>query len=125
MIRTPGQLDRAVTGVIDVVGGETLAQAYDKLAGHGILVSVGSAGERFPTLAFPGHDGRHDRSVTSFFLGAYAGLSADLAWLAVRVTDNTLTPHIARRESWKDAGATVQALNEGRLRGKIVLDIGR
>ncbi|MBB5829572.1 hypothetical protein [Micromonospora carbonacea] len=55
MIRTPGQLDRAVNGVIDVVGGDTLVQAYGKLAESGVLVSVGhpgSAGERFPALAF-------------------------------------------------------------------------
>jgi NADPH:quinone reductase-like Zn-dependent oxidoreductase len=127
VIRTPGQLDQAVTGVIDVVGGEGLVQAYDKLAEHGILVSVGnvsSAGERFPALAFSGHDGRNNRSITSFFLGAYAGLSADLAWLAVRVTDGTLTPGIARRDSWKDAGTTIRALIEGQIHGKVVLDIG-
>jgi NADPH:quinone reductase-like Zn-dependent oxidoreductase len=128
VIRTPEQLDQAVTGVIDVVGGETLVQAYDKLAEHGILVSVGhvsSAGERFPALAFSGHDGRNNRSITSFFLGAYAELSADLAWLAARVTDGTLTPRIARRDSWKDAGTTIRALTEGRIHGKVVLDIGQ
>ncbi|MEU1605745.1 zinc-binding dehydrogenase [Micromonospora matsumotoense] len=123
-----GQLGRAVTGVIDVVGGEALVQAYDKLAEGGILASVGqvgSTGERFPALAFSGHDGRNDRSVTSFLLGAQAGLPADLAWSAARVTDNTLTPHIARRDSWKNAGTTIQALTEGRLPGKVVLDIGQ
>ncbi|MER7271169.1 zinc-binding dehydrogenase [Micromonospora carbonacea] len=128
VIRSPGQLDQAVAGVIDVVGGETLVQAYDKLAEGGTLVSVGnvaSTGERFPALAFSGHDGRNDRSVTSFFLGAHAGLSADLAWLAARVADNTLTPPVARRDSWRDAGTTIQALHEGRVRGKIVLDIGQ
>ncbi|MEV4767735.1 zinc-binding dehydrogenase [Micromonospora humida] len=128
VIRSPGQLDRAVTGVIDVVGGETLVQAYDKLAEHGTLVSVGNVGgtgECFPALAFSGHDGRNDRSITSFFLGAHAGLSEDLAWLAARVTDNTLTSHIARRDSWQDAGTTIRALSEGRVRGKVVLDVGR
>ncbi|WFE59032.1 hypothetical protein [Micromonospora sp. WMMD712] len=51
-------------------------------------------------------------------------VAAGLAWLAARVMDHTLTPHIARRDNWKDAGTTIQAPNEERVHGEIVLDIG-
>nr|WP_033443515.1 zinc-binding dehydrogenase [Saccharothrix sp. NRRL B-16314] len=128
VVREPGDLDEPVAGVIDVVGGERMVQAYEKLAEDGVLVSVGhmsGGGEHFPALAFSGHDGRNNRSITSFFLGAYAGLSTDLSWLAARVTDGTLSPGISRREDWKNAGTAIQALVEGRDRGKLILDIGQ
>ncbi|MGW4942018.1 hypothetical protein ACWEOZ_10570 [Actinoplanes sp. NPDC004185] len=48
-----------------------------------------------------------------------------MEWSAARVTDGTLTPGIARRDSWKDAGTRIRALIEGRIYGKVVLDIGR
>ncbi|MDI5981953.1 zinc-binding dehydrogenase [Amycolatopsis magusensis] len=120
----PAAVGGLVHAVLDMVGGAQLVQAYDKLAEHGTLVSVGrssGAGEVFPYGAFEGM-GRHDRSITSFFLPNHTGLGADLAWLASLVAAGELDPHIAWRGSWADAAEAIDALRARRLSGKAVLE---
>ncbi|QFZ19999.1 zinc-binding dehydrogenase [Saccharothrix syringae] len=115
-----------VHGVLDMVGGAQLVSAYDRLAGGGTLVAIGHAtdqGEHFPFGAFFGDGDRHDRSVTSFFLGAVRGLGADLTWLAGAVASGRLDPQIAWRGSWRDVAEATALLRERRLHGKAVLDL--
>jgi NADPH:quinone reductase len=126
VVAGPGEFDGRVDGVIDVVGGPQLVAAYDRLAAGGILVAVGHTtgeGEQFPFGALFGHEGRHDRSIVTFYLLDCPGVGRDLAWLAGEVAAGRLDPQVSWRGSWKDAADATGALLERRLHGKAVLDI--
>jgi NADPH:quinone reductase-like Zn-dependent oxidoreductase len=126
VVAGPAEVDEPVHGVIDLVGGRQLVDAYDRLAEGGTLVSVGHSageGETFPFGMLFGDQGRHDRSVVTFFLLACTGLAADLTWLASRVASGELDPRISWRGSWDDAARATEALLGRRLHGKAVLDI--
>ncbi|MFE0103679.1 zinc-binding dehydrogenase [Streptomyces sp. NPDC059009] len=127
VVAGPAALDAPVDGVVDMVGGSQLVDAYERLGERGTLVAVGHAtgqGESFPFGALFGDQGRHDRSLTTFFLPACTGLGPDLTWLASRVAAGELDPQISWRGSWHQAAEATGALLERRLHGKAVLDIG-
>ncbi|MFE3771938.1 zinc-binding dehydrogenase [Streptomyces sp. NPDC057579] len=127
VIADPWQLTDAVDGVVDLVGGSQLVDAHAQLTEGGTLVAVGHsahADETFPYGALFGDQGRHDRTLTTFFLLGCTGLARDLTWLADRVAAGDLTPHLAWRGSWDDAAGALDALLGRRLHGKAVLDIG-
>ncbi|MEV0528221.1 zinc-binding dehydrogenase [Streptomyces sp. NPDC050439] len=118
-----------VHGVIDVVGGPQLVDAYRALAPHGTLVAVGHSsgvGEELPFGALFGDAGRHDRSLTTFFLMDDAdGLGTDLDWLASLVARGELDPQISRRDDWTRTTDALAALLAREVTGKAVLDIAR
>ncbi len=123
----PGDVAEPVDGVVDLVGGPQMVAAYERLAEGGTLVSVGHAtgeGEGFPFGAFFGHEGRHDRSIVSFFLLACRDLAPDLTWLAGAVAGGRVDPQISWRGSWDEAADAIGAMLDRRLHGKAVLDIG-
>ncbi|GAA4236064.1 NADPH:quinone reductase-like Zn-dependent oxidoreductase [Streptosporangium album] len=104
-----------------------VVDAYDKLSEGGTLVSVGhmtGEGEHFPFGMLFGDQGRHDRSIVTFFLLACPGLAPDLTWLAGQVATGRLDPQISWRGGWDKAAEAVEALLGRRLHGKAVLDIG-
>jgi NADPH:quinone reductase len=126
VVARPEEADGLVDGVVDNVGGPQLVAAFDKLAAHGTLVAVGhatGAAETFPFGALFGNEGRHDRSLVTFYLLDEAGLVADLTWLAARIAAGELDPGISWRGDWKRADEAVAAMLDGRLHGKAVLDI--
>ncbi|MCL3862124.1 zinc-binding dehydrogenase [Actinotalea sp. K2] len=115
-----------VDGVLDQVGGRHLVEAFDKLSPHGTLVSVGHAAgedETFPFGLMFGDDGRHDRSVVTFFLGAHSDFQDDLGWLARQVAAGRLDAGIVWREDWTQVDDAVAAMAERRLGGKAVIEI--
>ncbi|RJO70711.1 alcohol dehydrogenase [Nocardia panacis] len=119
-------LDATVDGVIDLVGGPVLVDAYQNLSEGGTLVAVGhvaGAGEVFPFGAFFGDQGRHDRSIVTFFLLACKDLAPDLTWLAERVAAGALDPNIVWRGDWTRVGEAADALLNRRLHGKAVLEL--
>ncbi|MFB4267674.1 zinc-binding dehydrogenase [Nonomuraea sp. GTA35] len=127
VVARPELADGLVDGVVDNVGGPQLVAAFDRLAAHGTLVSVGHGtgeAEVFPFGALFGDEGRHDRSVVTFYLLDGADLVPDLTWLAARVAAGDIDPGISWRGEWKRADEAVAALVEGRLHGKAVLDVG-
>ncbi|GAA4980127.1 NADPH:quinone reductase-like Zn-dependent oxidoreductase [Nonomuraea thailandensis] len=127
VVARPELADGLVDGVVDNVGGPQLVAAFDRLAAHGTLVSVGHGtgeAEVFPFGALFGDEGRHDRSVVTFYLLDGTDLVPDLTWLAARVAAGDLDPGISWRGEWKRADEAVAALVEGRLHGKAVLDVG-
>ncbi|MER8159521.1 zinc-binding dehydrogenase [Streptomyces sp. NPDC094472] len=127
VVRDPAETDEPVHGVVDNVGGPQLVAAYDKLAAHGTLVSVGHVTgqpETFPFGALYGNEGRHDRSIATFYLLDGADIGPDLGWLAERVAAGDLDPQITWRGGWDRAEEAVTALLDRRLHGKAVLDIG-
>ncbi|MFD3533025.1 zinc-binding dehydrogenase [Streptomyces sp. NPDC058664] len=126
VVAGPREVEKPVDGVVDMVGGPHLVDAYALLAEGGTLVAVGHSaheGESFPYGALFGDGGRHDRSVVSFSLPACAGLAPDLGWLADEVAAGRLDPNISWRGGWKRAANAVDALLERRLHGKAVLEL--
>jgi NADPH:quinone reductase-like Zn-dependent oxidoreductase len=127
VVAAPGDFAGQVDGVVDMVGGPQLVAAYERLAAGGTLVSVGHAtdeGEQFPFGTFFGNEGRHDRSIVTFYLLDCPNVGPDLAWLAGAVAAGRLDPQISWRGSWKDVADATGALLERRLHGKAVLEIG-
>lgn len=86
------------------------------------VAHAANQGESFPLGALLGNHG-HDRSIVTFYLGAVTELAGDLAWLAARVADGSITPRISWRGSWADAELAIAALLDRRLHGKAVLDV--
>lgn len=126
VIENATDLQSPVDGVIDLVGGPHLVAAYENLSEGGTLVAVGHAAgaeETFPFGAFFGDRGRHNRSITTFFLLACTNLGPDLTWLAAQVASGSLDPNIAWRGDWTRVGEAAQALLSRRLHGKAVLEL--
>ncbi|MGA5143225.1 zinc-binding dehydrogenase [Streptomyces azureus] len=126
VVAGPLDVGEPVDGVVDLVGGQQLVDAYGMLAEGGTLVAVGHAahqGETFPYGALFGDGGRHDRSIVAFALPSCTGLGRDLTWLADRIAAGVLDPQISWRGGWDSAGDAIGALLERRLHGKAVLDI--
>jgi NADPH:quinone reductase-like Zn-dependent oxidoreductase len=125
----PAAVDRPVSAVLDNVGGRQLVDAFATLQAHGVLVSVGRSSEAdavLPPEALLGNEGRHDRSIRTFYLFSdpATDFSADLAWLAAEVAAGRLDQGIRWRGPWTRYDEAVRALLGRRLHGKAVLDIG-
>ncbi|MCE0537569.1 zinc-binding dehydrogenase [Kineosporia rhizophila] len=121
VVRSPAELSGYVHGVLDMVGGANLVEAYAKLAPGGTLVSIGRsvvADTVFPFGAFGGDGGRNQRSIQSFYLTDEPDLVPDMTWLAALVADGTLSAPIDHRADWRDFA---DALTGGR--GRWVLDV--
>ncbi|GAA3469767.1 zinc-binding dehydrogenase [Nonomuraea roseola] len=126
VIYAPGELGEAVDGVVDLVGGAHLVDAYARLTEHGTLVSVGHAAQEdtvFPAGSFRGNEGLHNRTISTFYLLACTGLAPDLTHLAELVARGALDPGISWRGPWDKAEEAFDALRERRLHGKAVLDL--
>ncbi|MBB5117395.1 alcohol dehydrogenase [Streptomyces eurocidicus] len=126
VVAGPQAVGEPVDGVVDMVGGQQLVDAYGLLAQGGTLVAVGHSahqGENFPFGALFADNGRHDRSIVTFSLPECSGLASDLTWLAHRVAAGELEPQISWRGGWGGAAEAVDALLQRRLHGKAILDI--
>ncbi|MFF0520396.1 zinc-binding dehydrogenase [Actinomadura nitritigenes] len=127
VVAHPEKVAEPVDGVVDNVGGSHLVAAFGRLAPHGTLIAVGHGtgeAETFPFGDLFGNDGRHDRSLVTFYLLDDGDLAPDLAWLGGQVAAGRLDPGISWRGSWDGAEDAVAALLERRLHGKAVLEIG-
>ncbi|GAA3705729.1 zinc-binding dehydrogenase [Nonomuraea antimicrobica] len=126
VVSGPAQVGGKLDGVLDMVGGPQLVEAFDQLGEGGTLVAVGHSsgdGESFPFGAMFSGPERDDRSIVTFMLVFCGGLGRDLTWLARQVADGVLSPQITWRGGWNDASEAVSALVERRLHGKAVLDL--
>jgi NADPH:quinone reductase len=124
----PVKVDRPVFAVLDNVGGQQLVDAFAAVQAGGVLVNVGRSSEAdavFPPEALLATEGRHDRSIRTFFLLAdpATDFSTDLTWLATEVAAGRLDPGISWRGPWTRYDDAAQALLDRRLHGKAVLDI--
>ncbi|OXM45122.1 zinc-binding dehydrogenase [Amycolatopsis alba] len=124
----PAHVDRPVSGVLENVGGQQLVDAFAAVQAGGTVVSVGrssGADSVFPAEALTPTDGRHDRSIRTFFLLADPAedFSADLTWLAAEIAAGRLDPGISMRAAWTSHDEAATALLDRRLHGKAVLDV--
>lgn len=124
----PAASRQPVSAVLDNVGGQYLVDAFATLSAGGTLYSVGRSSEAdvvLPPDALLGDEGRHDRSIRTFFLfGApTTDFSTDLTWLAGEIAAGRLDPGISWRGPWTRHSEAVEALLGGRLHGKAVLDL--
>jgi NADPH2:quinone reductase len=125
VVTEPREVTEPLHGVVDMVGGHQLVDAYERLTQHGTLVAVGHTTdepETFPPGAIVGGHPT-DRSLVSFFLLAHPDLSEDLTWLATQVANGTLDPQISWRGTWDAAADAIDALMSRRLHGKAVLEL--
>ncbi|MFI7465171.1 zinc-binding dehydrogenase [Nonomuraea sp. NPDC049646] len=126
IVAAPAESGGRLDGVLDMLGGVPLVEAFDQLTEGGTLVAVGHStgeGESFPFGALFGGPDRHDRSLVTFHLLYCHGLHRDLTWLAGRVAGGTLSPEITWRGGWDDAAEAATALLDRRVHGKAVLDL--
>ncbi|MEU8760071.1 zinc-binding dehydrogenase [Streptomyces sp. NPDC048659] len=126
VVTGPADLSAPVHGVLDLVGGESVAPAYQALGEGGTLVTAGaasSAASAFEPGGLLSDPLRHDRSIVTFFLMSGTGIDADLTWLASELASGALRPHIAWRGDWSEAAEAIDAVRAGRLPGKAVLDL--
>jgi NADPH:quinone reductase-like Zn-dependent oxidoreductase len=126
VVSGPAQAGGGLDGVLDMVGGPQLVEAFDQMGAGGTLVAVGHStgeGENFPFGAMFSGPGRDNRSIVTFMLLFCDGLDRDLTWLAQQVAGGVLSPEITWRGGWDDVPDAVGALVERRLHGKAVLDL--
>ncbi|MFJ9078282.1 zinc-binding dehydrogenase [Streptomyces sp. NPDC102278] len=124
----PAAVRETVSAVLDNVGGQYLVDAFATVSAGGVLFSVGRSSEADVVLspdALTGTEGRHDRSIRTFFLfgDPAADFSADLSWLAAEIAASRLDPGISWRGPWTRHDEAVEALLDRRLHGKAVLDL--
>lgn len=124
----PAAVREPVSAVLDNVGGQQLVDAFALLSAGGTLFSVGRSAGTDSVLsadALLGTEGRHDRSIRTFFLfgDPATDYSADLTWLAGEIAAGRLDPGISWRGPWTGHSEAVGALLDGRLHGKAVLDL--
>jgi NADPH:quinone reductase-like Zn-dependent oxidoreductase len=113
-------------GVVEGVGGATLAAALQRVASFGAIVSFASsdpAPVQYPARAFfaraPG------ARLHGFYLFAQLQRertgSRDLARLVALVAEDSLQCSVALQASWREAAEAIAALTDRRLSGKAVL----
>ncbi|MFI6426257.1 zinc-binding dehydrogenase [Promicromonospora sp. NPDC050880] len=126
VVGAPDDLDGEVAGVIDLLGGSHLVRAFARLAPGGTLVALGHAAgeeERFGYGALFGDSNQHDRTLTTFFLGAETGIGPDMSWLATEIHEGRLDPVVSAVRPWREL---TEAFAPGSRRGpgKTVLSVG-
>ncbi|MFE0878100.1 zinc-binding dehydrogenase [Streptomyces smyrnaeus] len=124
----PAAVQQRVDAVLDNVGGQHLVDAFASLSAGGSLFNVGRSSEVdvvLPPDALMGDEGRHDRSIRTFFLlgDPTIDFSADLTWLAGEIAAGRLDPGISWRGPWTRHFDAVEILLDRRLHGKAVLDL--
>lgn len=125
VVASPSDLSGDVSGVLDLLGGSHLVRAFARLATGGTLVALGHAAgeeEHFEYGDLFGDAGRHDRSLTTFFLRAETGLGPDMAWLATEIHEGRLDPVVRAVRPWRELPDAFAAGAE-RTCGKVVLTV--
>ena len=115
-------------GVLEAVGGETLALALARLAPMGTLVSFAATVDEpaplHPRDLFRGATGGRLYGLLVFDeLRRSADAVADLGRLVELVADGRVDPQIDLQESWREADRALGALLDRRVDGKAVLRV--
>jgi NADPH:quinone reductase-like Zn-dependent oxidoreductase len=107
--------------VIDNVGGQQLAGAFQLLGEGGVIQSIGwTSGEEAVFAPYSTVGMR--RSIEAFTKGPRSG--ADLEYLLALMVDGRLRVDIGWRGPWQQIAEAVEALFGRKVAGKAVLDVG-
>lgn len=110
--------------VLDNVGGRTLAAAVGKVTPGGTVVLVGVADTEPAQLSLASFFGHENAVIASYFSYAQPGPPGDdLAILAGLLAAGRITAPVGLHATWDQAGDALEALADGKINGKAVLDI--
>jgi NADPH:quinone reductase-like Zn-dependent oxidoreductase len=115
-------IDRPVDLILDTVGGQQLAAAWQLLAPGGDVQSIGWASDE-PAVFAPHSLFSLGPAKTISTFGNVHEVGPDLATLLGFVATGRLSPEVDWRGSWTGVTEAAQALLDRRIAGKAVLDV--
>ncbi|MCQ4206462.1 zinc-binding dehydrogenase [Streptomyces longispororuber] len=115
-------IDRPVDLILDNVGGQQLAAAWELLAPGGSVQNIGWASDE-PAVFAPYSLFSVGPSKTMNTFGDVHEVGPDLATLLEFVAAGRLSPEVDWRGSWERVAEAAQALLDRRIAGKAVLDV--
>ncbi|PDQ20483.1 oxidoreductase, partial [Mesorhizobium sanjuanii] len=111
--------------ITESVGGESLAQAIERVAPGGTVVMFGSSSGELTPIGFrqfvPGHEGA--RLQTFAYYASGPSIGADIASLLTLVAAGRLETRVALTVPWTDIAQALDALRHRSFSGKAVLTI--
>ncbi|TGP23551.1 MULTISPECIES: zinc-binding dehydrogenase [unclassified Mesorhizobium] len=109
--------------ITESVGGQSLADAIERVAPGGTIVMFGSSSGELTPVGFrqfvPGHEGARLQTFAYYTSGSAIG--ADIAWLLGLVAAGRLETRVALTTPWTEIGQALDALRQRSLSGKAVL----
>ncbi|GIE91822.1 zinc-binding dehydrogenase [Actinoplanes regularis] len=118
----PRTMTGRVDGVVDNVGGQQLADAYQRLSSGGVIAAVGMASKEPTTIDFEEARIGHDRGRIETF-NITVPLGGDLRYLVRLAEQGRLEIPIGWRGDWRSYEAAVARLMSRQVAGKAVLDV--
>ena len=118
----PQAMTGRVDGVVDNVGGQQLADAYQRLSSGGVVAAVGMASKEPTTIDFEEARIGHDRGRIETF-NISVPLGGDLQYLVRLVEQGRLEVPVGWRGDWHSYEEAVARLLNRQVRGKAVLDV--
>ncbi|GAA1853516.1 zinc-binding dehydrogenase [Myceligenerans crystallogenes] len=118
----PRALTRRVDAVVDNVGGQQLADAYQRLTSGGIVSAVGMASKEPTTIDFEEARIAHDRGRIETF-SISVPLGRDLQYLVDLADRGQLRIPLGWRGDWHSYEDAVTQLVNRKVRGKAVLEV--
>jgi NADPH:quinone reductase-like Zn-dependent oxidoreductase len=111
--------------ITESVGGQSLADAIERVAPGGTIVMFGSSSGELTPIGFrqfvPGHEGARLQAFAYYTSGS--GIGADIASLLAMVAAGRLETRVSLTVPWTEIGKTLEALRQRSFSGKAVLTI--
>lgn len=118
----PDKLSAPVYGVLDNVGGDQLAAAFDRLEDDGVVQAIGKASGEPTVIDFERARTASARGrLENFNVGTPFG--NDLAYLLRMLETGRLDPQVGWRGPWTEVAEAADALLGRRIQGKAVLEL--
>lgn len=118
----PQAMTGRVDGVVDNVGGQQLADAYQRLNSGGVIAAVGMASKEPTTIDFEQARINHDRGRIETF-NITVPLGGDLRYLVRLAEQGRLEIPVGWRGDWNSYEDAVGQLLSRKVAGKAVLDV--
>jgi NADPH:quinone reductase len=118
----PHAMTGRVDGVVDNVGGQQLADAYQRLSSGGVVAAVGMASKEPTTIDFEEARIGHDRGRIETF-NISVPLGSDLQYLVRLAERGRLEVPVGWRGDWRSYEEAIARLLSRQVRGKAVLDV--
>ncbi|MFC4070171.1 zinc-binding dehydrogenase [Actinoplanes subglobosus] len=118
----PQAMTGRVDGVVDNVGGQQLADAYQRLTSGGVIAAVGMASKEPTTIDFEQARINHDRGRIETF-NITVPLGGDLRFLVRLAEQGRLEIPVGWRGDWNSYQDAVGQLLSRKVAGKAVLDV--